>query len=65
MYYFPLMSPQLDAAMIAASVSALTLIGTWLRSIWVGAQSAGTLKNHLRNSVSSWIERSRNSALRR
>jgi hypothetical protein len=52
------MSPEVTAAIIAASVSFLTLVGT------LAAQylAAATPNRRWKNSVSSWTERSQSSA---
>ena len=59
------MSPEVTAAVIAASISFLTLIGT-LAAQYFGRRATrarDTKRGIWKSSVSSWTERSRSSAL--
>jgi hypothetical protein len=47
------MNPAVVAAIIAASVSVITLIGTWLRSSTASAKPAATLQRRANSKSSS------------
>ena len=57
------MSPQVAAAIIAASVSFLTLIGTLAAQYFGRRATSRDTQKDSKSSVSSWTERSRSSAL--